>query len=81
MSKKYVRSSQTGRYTTSGKAEMADKPISVRLPIDLDLKVRAIPNRTEFLREAIAKALQEREELQSGAIKSSWWSRRAIASS
>ncbi len=65
MSDKYVRSSQTGRYTTSGKAEMADKPISVRLPVDLDVKVRAIPNRTEFLREAIAKALQEREELKS----------------
>ena len=65
MAQKYVRDSKTGKYEKSGVAEMAVSPISVRLPIDLDAKVRAIPNRTEFLREAIAKALQEREDLHS----------------
>jgi Arc/MetJ-type ribon-helix-helix transcriptional regulator len=43
---------------------MATRPISVRLPADVDAKIRAMPNRTKFLREAIAKALQELEEPQ-----------------
>ena len=65
MAEKYKRDFQTGRYVESGAAEMANRPISVRLPVDMDAKVRALPNRTKFLREAIAKALQELEELQS----------------
>ncbi len=56
---------QVAGYGESGKAEMATRPISVRLPADLDAKVRAMPNRTQFLRDAIAKALQELEEPQS----------------
>ena len=65
MTDKYKRDPQTGKYIESGKAEMATRPISVRLPADLDAKVRAMPNRTQFLRDAIAKALQELEEPQS----------------
>ncbi len=33
---------------------LADKPVSVKLPIDLDKWVRSLPNRTEWLRNAIA---------------------------
>lgn len=65
MVEKYKRDLKTGRYIESGTAEMAVRPISVRLPTDMDAKVRALPNRTKFLRDAIAKALQELEELQS----------------
>jgi predicted DNA-binding protein len=65
MAGKYKRDLKTGKYVESGVAEMAIRPISVRLPTDMDAKVRALPNRTKFLREAIAKALQELEELQS----------------
>ena len=65
MSQKYKRNPQTGRYVESGEAEMATRPISVRLPADIDAKVRAMPDRTKFLRDAIAKALQELEEPQS----------------
>jgi predicted DNA-binding protein len=65
MTDKYKRSSKTGRYIESGEAEMAERPISVRLPADLDAKVRAMPDRTKFLREAIAKALEEAENFQS----------------
>ena len=65
MAEKYKRDLQTGKYVESGKAEMATQPISVRLPADIDAKVRAMPNRTEFLRKAIATALQDLEEPQS----------------
>ena len=65
MTQKYLRDSKNGKYIESGQAEMASRPISVRLPLDVDEKVRAIPNRTEFLRKAIAKALQELENPQS----------------
>lgn len=65
MTEKYKRDPQTGKYVESGGAEMAIRPISVRLPADVDAKIRAMPNRTKFLREAIAKALQELEEPQS----------------
>jgi hypothetical protein len=65
MTEKYKRDLQTGKYVESGEAEMATRPISVRLPADVDAKIRAMPNRTKFLREAIAKALQELDEPQS----------------
>jgi len=55
---KQVRDSKTGRYIDYG-GEMAERPICVRLPKDLDEAVRALPNRTEFLRDAIARALKE----------------------
>lgn len=65
MAKKYVRNPKTGKYQESGLAEMAHSPISVRLPLDIDAKLRAMPNRTQFLREVIAKAVEEQEDLQS----------------
>ncbi|MDJ0718257.1 MAG: hypothetical protein QNJ54_29195 [Prochloraceae cyanobacterium] len=65
MKEKYVRNRQTGRYEETGNGEMAIRPISVRLPAEMDAKVRAMPNRTEFLRNAIAKALQEEENFKS----------------
>ena len=68
MAQKYVRDSKNGKYIESGQAEMSSRPISVRLPLDIDEKVRAIPNRTEFLREAITKALQELENSPSAQI-------------
>ena len=68
MAQKYVRDSQNGKYTESGEAEMSSRPISVRLTLDVDEEVRAIPNRTEFLRKAIAKALQELENPPSAQI-------------
>ena len=37
---------------------MAEKPIGVRLPIELDEFVRNLPNRAEWLREAIAEKRQ-----------------------
>ena len=41
-----------------GEIEMADKPISVRLDAETDRIVRAMPDRTAWLREAIAEKLE-----------------------
>lgn len=43
---------------------LADKPVSVKLPLNLDEFVRSRPNRTEWLRNAIA-AQAERDKQQS----------------
>jgi predicted DNA-binding protein len=47
----------------SGEVEMADKPISVRLPKELDEKVRALPNRTQWLRKVIEQAMEDEPEV------------------
>jgi predicted DNA-binding protein len=43
---------------------MAEKPISVRLPKELDLRVRALPNRTEWLRKVIEQAIENEPEVE-----------------
>ena len=45
---------------------MAEAPFSVRLPLDLAEYVRALPNRTDWLREAIA---QKRQRESGAAIR------------
>lgn len=40
-----------------GTVEMADRPLLVRLPADLDKRVRKIPNYTSWLRDAIVEKL------------------------
>lgn len=58
---KLPRDSKTGRFIDGDSEPMAERPICVRLPKDLDEAVRALPNRTEFLRDAIARALKEQD--------------------
>lgn len=41
---------------------MADKPICVRLPVEIDAAVRDMKDRTEFLREVITAAVLERQQ-------------------
>ena len=41
---------------------MAERPLSVRLPVDLDAQVRSLSNRTEWLRDAILEKLQREAE-------------------
>jgi Arc/MetJ-type ribon-helix-helix transcriptional regulator len=48
----------------SGEVEMAAKPISVRLPKELDERVRALPNRTEWLRKVIEQAIEDEPEVE-----------------
>ena len=40
--------------------ELAEKPCAVRLPKDIDQILRQFPDRNEFLREVISKAVRER---------------------
>ena len=58
----------TGRTHFKGKGlGTTDKqsPVSVKLPPEIDSIVRSLPNRSEFLREAIAEKLK-REGLLAG---------------
>lgn len=42
--------------------EMAESPLSVRLTAEMDAQVRSRPNRTEWLREAIAEKLAREQK-------------------
>ena len=44
------------RFKPSGEEALAEKPVSVFLPKELDQYVRLKPNRAEWLRAAIAEA-------------------------
>lgn len=43
---------------------MAKKPVCVILPLDADEYVRALPNRTEWLRSAIAERIAKDQQQQ-----------------
>ena len=49
----------TGRFISGDTPRMADKPICVRLPVEIDRTLRDLPNRTKFLRDVITKAVRE----------------------
>lgn len=46
------------RFKARYREPMARKPVSVILPVDKDEYVRSLPNRTEWLREAIAEKIE-----------------------
>lgn len=48
----------------------ADKPLTVRVEIYLDTFVRSLPNRTEWLREAITEKYQREMEANPRASRS-----------
>ena len=60
MNKKYKKDTSTGKFTATGLPVMAEKPITIRLPVDVDVAIRNMPNRTEFLREVISQAVREK---------------------
>lgn len=59
---KYKQDEKTGRFAPSGKPVMAETPISVRLPLEIDAAIRDMSDRTEFLREVITAAVVERQQ-------------------
>ena len=65
MNENYKQDRRTGKFVPTGAPVMAEKPIAVRLPVEVDAAVRAIPSseRSEWLRKAIAAQL-EREQQQ-----------------
>jgi hypothetical protein len=60
--KKPTRPDFLTRFQQQGDLPIAKQPITVRLPEDIDVIVRSLPNRTEWLREAIVEKL-DREDL------------------
>ena len=62
---KLVRNKKGQIMTVLGKGEKpkAEKPLSVRVPQDIDEYVRSLPNRSQWLEEAITeKARKEMQE-------------------
>jgi hypothetical protein len=61
--KQPIRADFLTRFQPQGDVPMAKQPITVRLPEDIDTIVRSLPNRTEWLREAILDRLGQEELL------------------
>lgn len=53
---------EQGRFTSPNLEPLADKALSVRVPVSLDQVVRSLPNRPEWLRDAVIEKA-EREGL------------------
>lgn len=51
-----IRADYLSRFKPSGEESLAEKPVSVFLPKDIDEYVRALPNRSAWLRQAIVEA-------------------------
>lgn len=61
-----IRGDYLTRFTSRYKKPMAKQPVSVLLPEEIDNFVRSLPNRTEWLREAITQKYQECLEKKDG---------------
>lgn len=62
MNEKYKQDRKTGKFVPTGAPVMAEKPVAVRLPVEVDAIVRDMPDRAEFLREVITQAVLERQQ-------------------
>lgn len=61
-----TQSSYLTRFQSQGKGTKAgQKPISVLLPVEIDAIVRAMDNRSEFVRQAVIEKLQREDLLSS----------------
>lgn len=60
MAEKFKQDTKSGKFISSGVPVMAEKPIAVRLPVDIDIAIRNMDDRSEFLREVISQAVRER---------------------
>lgn len=61
---KRIINNEKTRFVRTSATPLAKTPVSVFLPLEVDEFVRSLPNRTEWLREAIKEKL-EREQKQS----------------
>lgn len=52
------RADHLTRLKPNGDRAMSRKPVAVALPVEIDDWVRSLPNRSEWLRQAIADAYQ-----------------------
>ncbi len=62
MNDKYKQDKRTGKFVPTGAPVMAEKPIAVRLPVEVDAAIRNMPDRADFLREVITQAVLERQQ-------------------
>lgn len=53
-----IRADHLTRLKPIGDRAMSRKPVAVALPVELDEWVRSLPNRSEWLREAIIEKYQ-----------------------
>ena len=53
------------KFKSNYAGEVAGKPISVKLPVEIDAWVRSLPNRTEWLRQVIAEAVEREQQSRS----------------
>lgn len=61
------RADHKTRFTGQGKGTKSkQQPISVMLPADIDSIVRALPNRSEWIRDAIIQKLKREGMLEEG---------------
>lgn len=63
--KQKVRGDFLTRFTSPYAEEMAKAPVSVVLPAKIDEYVRSLPNRTEWLRQAIAAQVERDQQAKS----------------
>ena len=56
---------EISRFSSPYDQPMAERPISVRLTVEMDEYVRSLPNRTEWLREAIAEKIARETQQES----------------
>ena len=50
-----TRADRLTRFKSTQEAELAEQPVSVVLPKELDEFVRSLPDRSKWLREAVAE--------------------------
>jgi hypothetical protein len=63
MSETPLRRDYLTRFQQQGAVPMAERPLSVRMPEDIDAIIRAKPGRTEWLRDAIFEKLWREGDL------------------
>lgn len=58
----HLKPYQASRYATteqnSSALPLAEKPLTIRVPVDIDEAIRALPNRSEWMRKVLTEAAQ-----------------------
>lgn len=50
------------KFKSEYEGQVAEKPVSVKLPVEVDQFVRSLPNRTEWLRRVIVEAVEREQQ-------------------
>lgn len=55
-------------FKSHGDRPMSSKPVAVALPVELDTWVRSLPNRSQWLREAIVEKYEREQKSQLASL-------------